>query len=79
MAPLSRLIAKASQQSQFIVATHAAELVDLLRDAGGGVYELSKRPAKPSSGMSRHEPGRGRRGDAWRPPLHHSAMPAAGG
>jgi predicted ATPase len=42
MAPLSRLIAKASQQSQFIVVTHAAELVDLLRDAGGGVYELVK-------------------------------------
>ena len=42
MAPLSRLIAKASQQSQFIVVTHATELVDLLRDAGGGVYELVK-------------------------------------
>jgi predicted ATPase len=42
MAPLSRLIAKASQQSQFIVVTHATELVDLLRDAGGGVYELIK-------------------------------------
>jgi predicted ATPase len=42
MAPLSRLIAKASHQSQFIVVTHATELVDLLRDAGGGVYELVK-------------------------------------
>jgi predicted ATPase len=42
IAPLSRLIAKASQQSQFIVVTHATELVDLLRDAGGGVYELVK-------------------------------------
>jgi predicted ATPase len=42
MAPLSRLIAKASQRSQFIVVTHASELVDLLRDAGGGVYELIK-------------------------------------
>jgi predicted ATPase len=42
MAPLSRLIAKASQRSQFIVVTHASELVDLLRDAGGGVYELVK-------------------------------------
>jgi predicted ATPase len=40
MAPLSRLIAKASQQ--FIVVTHATELVDLLRNAGGGVYELVK-------------------------------------
>jgi predicted ATPase len=42
MAPLSRLIANASQQSQLIVVTHAAELVDALRDAGGVVYELIK-------------------------------------
>jgi predicted ATPase len=42
IAPLSRLIAKASRQSQFIVVTHAAELVDLLRNAGGGVYGLVK-------------------------------------
>jgi predicted ATPase len=42
IAPLGRLIAKASEQSQVIVVTHAAGLVDLLRDAGGAVYELVK-------------------------------------
>jgi predicted ATPase len=42
VAPLGRLIAKASEQSQLIVVTHAAALVDLLRDAGGTVYELVK-------------------------------------
>jgi predicted ATPase len=42
IAPLGRLIARASQQSQLIVVTHAAALVDLLREAGGAVYELVK-------------------------------------
>jgi predicted ATPase len=42
IAPLGRLIAKMSQQSQLIVVTHAAALVELLRDAGGAVYELVK-------------------------------------
>jgi predicted ATPase len=42
IAPLGRLIAKASQQSQLIVVTHATALVDILRDAGGAVYELVK-------------------------------------
>jgi predicted ATPase len=42
IAPLGRLIAKASQQCQLIVVTHAAVLVELLRDAGGAVYELVK-------------------------------------
>jgi predicted ATPase len=42
IAPLGRLIAKASQRSQIIVVTHAAALVDILRDSGGAVYELVK-------------------------------------
>jgi predicted ATPase len=42
IAPMCRLIAKMSQQSQLIVVTHATALVDLLRDAGGAVYELVK-------------------------------------
>jgi predicted ATPase len=42
IAPLGRLIAKASQESQLIVVTHAAALVEMLRDAGGAVYELVK-------------------------------------
>jgi predicted ATPase len=42
IAPLGRLIAKASQQSQLIVVTHAAALVDILRGSGGAVYELVK-------------------------------------
>jgi predicted ATPase len=42
IAPLGRLIVKASQQSQLIVVTHAAALVELLRDADGAVYELAK-------------------------------------
>jgi predicted ATPase len=42
IAPLGRLIANASQQSQLTVVTHAAALVELLRDAGGAVYELVK-------------------------------------
>jgi predicted ATPase len=42
IAPLGRLIVKASQQSQIIVVTHAAALVDILREAGGAVYELVK-------------------------------------
>jgi predicted ATPase len=42
IAPLGRLIARASQHGQLIVVTHAAALVELLRDAGGAVYELVK-------------------------------------
>jgi predicted ATPase len=42
IAPLGRLIAKASQKSQIVVVTHAATLVDLLRDSGSAVYELVK-------------------------------------
>jgi predicted ATPase len=42
IAPLARLIAKASQHRQLIVVTHAAALVDRLRDAGGAVYQLVK-------------------------------------
>jgi predicted ATPase len=42
IAPLGRLIVRASQRSQIIAVTHAAALVDLLRGAGGTVYELVK-------------------------------------
>jgi predicted ATPase len=42
IAPLGRLIAKASTQSQIIVVTHAAALVDTLGEAGGAVHELVK-------------------------------------
>ncbi|MBO0751533.1 MAG: AAA family ATPase [Bradyrhizobiaceae bacterium] len=42
IAPLGRLIVKASEQSQLIVVTHAATLVGQLRAAGGAVYELVK-------------------------------------
>jgi predicted ATPase len=42
IAPLGRLIAMASKQSQVIVVTHASRLVDLLRCSGGAVCELVK-------------------------------------
>jgi predicted ATPase len=42
IAPLGRLIARASEQSQLVVVTHAATLVDLLREKGAAVYELTK-------------------------------------
>ena len=42
IAPLGRLIAKASKQSQLIVVTHSAALVELLREKGAAVYELVK-------------------------------------
>jgi predicted ATPase len=42
IAPLGRLIARASQQSQLIVVTHAAALVEPLREQGAAVYELVK-------------------------------------
>jgi predicted ATPase len=42
IAPLGRLIANASERSQLIVVTHSARLVELLREANGGVLELAK-------------------------------------
>jgi predicted ATPase len=42
IAPLGRLIARTSKKSQLIVVTHDATLVDILREAGGAVYELVK-------------------------------------
>jgi len=42
IAPLGRLIAKTSEKSQLIVVTHDATLVDILREAGGAIYELVK-------------------------------------
>ena len=42
IAPLGRLIAAASGHSQVVVVTHAAALVDILREAGGAVHELVK-------------------------------------
>ncbi len=40
--PLGRLVAKASQQAQLVVVTHATKLVEHLCDAGATVYELVK-------------------------------------
>src|SRR4029079_924182 len=40
--PLARLIAKASKQSQIIVVSHAASLVQALRDAGARQIVLTK-------------------------------------
>jgi predicted ATPase len=42
IAPLGRLIAKASERSQLIVVTHDGTLVELLRENGAAVYELLK-------------------------------------